>query len=76
LCTIEKLRALCMVEGAGLLVDEVFPQQDMRQWVLGSPYPTRFLFASIPAIMTEALGSVYRAIATHLIQKPVTPGSP
>ena len=58
-----------MVESAALLVDEVFPEQPVRQWVLSVPYPLRFLFASRPAILSEVLGIVYRCIATHLIGK-------
>jgi len=30
-----------MAESAALLVDEVFPEQPVRQWVLSFPYPTR-----------------------------------
>jgi hypothetical protein len=58
-----------MAESAALLVDEVFPEQPVRQWVLSFPYPLRFLFASRLAIMGQVLGIVYRAIAGHLIQK-------
>ncbi len=58
-----------MVECAALLVDEVFPEQPVRQWVLSFPYPLRFLFASRPAIMGQVLGIVYRCIATRLIRK-------
>ena len=58
-----------MAESAALLVDEIFPEQPVRQWVLSFPYPLRFLFASRPAIMGKVLGIVYRAIATHLIKK-------
>ena len=58
-----------MAESAALLVDEVFPAQPVRQWVLSFPYPLRFLFASRPAIMGQVLGIVYRCIATHLIKK-------
>ena len=50
-------------------MDEVFPEQPVRQWVLSFPYPLRFLFASRPAIMGRVLGIVYRVIATHLIKK-------
>jgi len=28
-----------MAESAALLVDEVFPEQPIRQWVLSAPYP-------------------------------------
>ena len=57
-----------MAESKALLVDEVFPTQPVRQWVLSFPYPLRFLFASRPAIMGQVLGIVYRCIATHLIK--------
>jgi hypothetical protein len=58
-----------MVESVALLVDEVFPHQPIRQWVLSVPFPLRFLFASQPKIMGKALGIVYRTIATHLTHK-------
>ena len=58
-----------MAESAALLVDEVLPQEPMRQWVLSVPFSLRFLFASQPKIMGKALGIVYRTIATHLIRK-------
>ena len=58
-----------MVESAALLVDEVFPEQPVRQWVVSFPYPLRFLFASRPAIMGQVLGIVYCVIAGHLIKK-------
>lgn len=58
-----------MAEAAALLVDEVFPAQPVRQWVLSFPYPLRFLFASRPEQMSRVLGIVYRVIATHLIRK-------
>ena len=58
-----------MAESAALLVDDVFPDQPVRQWVLSFPYPLRFLFATQPAIMEKVLGIVYRVIATHLIKK-------
>ena len=58
-----------MAESAALLVDEVFPEQPVRQWVLSFPNPLRFLFATRPAVMGPVLGIVYRAIAMHLIKK-------
>jgi hypothetical protein len=57
-----------LAESAALLVDEVFPKQPVRQWVLSFPYPLRLLLASRPAIMGRVLGIVYRCIATHLIK--------
>lgn len=58
-----------MAESAALLVDEVLPDQPMRQWVLSFPYPLRFLFAARPDVMGQVLGIVYRAIATRVIKK-------
>ena len=58
-----------MAESAALLVDEVLPEQPLRQWVLSFPFQLRFLFASRPEIMGRVLGIVYRVIATHLIKK-------
>ena len=58
-----------MAESAALLVDEVLPQQPMRQWVLSFPFQLRFLFASRPEIMGRVLGIVYRVIATQLVKK-------
>jgi hypothetical protein len=58
-----------MVESAALLIDEVLPEVPVRQWVLSVPFPLRFLFASQPAALGEALAIVYRAIAAFLIKK-------
>lgn len=58
-----------MAESAALLVDQVFAEQPVRQWVLSVPYPLRFLFASRPEVMGRVLGIVYRCIAPHLIRK-------
>jgi len=41
----------------------------MRQWVLNVPFQLRYLFASQPQLMGKALGIVYRAIETHLINQ-------
>ena len=58
-----------MAESAALLVDEVLPNQPMRQWVLSFPFQLRFLFASRPELMGKVLGIVHRAISSHLIKK-------
>ncbi|ODB89173.1 transposase [Candidatus Thiodiazotropha endoloripes] len=58
-----------MAESAALLVDEVLPEQPIRQWVLSFPFQLRFLFASCPQLMRRVLGIVYRAISSHLIKK-------
>ncbi len=51
------------------MVDEVLPEQPLRQWVLSFPYPLRFLFTSLPGGMGQVLGIVYRVIATYLAKK-------
>ncbi len=58
-----------MADSAALLVDEVLPEQPIRQWVLSFPFQLRFLFASRPQLMGRVLGIVYRAISAHLIKK-------
>jgi len=51
---------------AALLVDELFAEQPVRQWVLSVPYPLRCLFASRPEVMGGVLGIVYRCIVAIL----------
>jgi hypothetical protein len=58
-----------MAESSALLVDEVFPHQPVRQWVLSFPFQLRFLFASRPLITGQVLAIVYRTISMHLIRK-------
>ena len=58
-----------MAESAALLVDEVLPEQPIRQWVLSFPFQLRYLFASRPELMGRVLGIVHRALSAHLIQK-------
>ncbi len=58
-----------MAESAALLVDDVFPREPIRQWVLSFPFQLRFLFASYPDLMGRVLGIVYRTLATHIIHK-------
>ncbi len=58
-----------MAEGAALLADEILPEHPIRQWVISFPYQLRFLFASYPAMMGDALAIIYRAISTYLIHQ-------
>ncbi|MBT3039875.1 MAG: transposase zinc-binding domain-containing protein [Candidatus Thiodiazotropha sp. (ex Codakia orbicularis)] len=58
-----------MAESAALLVDEVLPEQPIRQWVLSFPFQLRFLFASRPQLVGRILGIVYRVLSAQLIQK-------
>lgn len=56
-----------MVESAAYLVDHVFPEIPVRQWVLTFPVPLRFLLAAEPEVLTEVLIVVQRAISSFLI---------
>ena len=58
-----------MAESAALLVDEVFPEAPIRQWVLSFPFQLRFLLARYPELMGKVLGIVYRTLSTHLIKQ-------
>ena len=58
-----------MAETAAHLVEHVLPEQPIRQWVLSFPYPLRFLFATHPAVLTQVLGIVYRAVSTFLVRR-------
>jgi ribosomal protein S27E len=82
-CHAEKLvafsckgRAICpscgarrMAETAALLTDEVLPRRPMRQCVLSLPFALRFLLARDPAVLTQVLAIVYRAIAGYVLNK-------
>ena len=59
-----------MAESAALLIDEVFPKEPIRQWVLSFPFQLRFLLARHTELMGKILlGIVYRTLSTHLIKK-------
>jgi hypothetical protein len=58
-----------MAETAALLVDHIFPEQPIRQWVLSLPFALRYLLATRPEVVTQVLSIVYRAISGHLIRK-------
>jgi ribosomal protein S27E len=82
-CTHERLvafsckkRGLCpscgtrrMVDSAAHLVDEVLPEQPIRQWVLSIPMPMRLLLASYPHLLTKVLSIITRALGSFLIKK-------
>ena len=58
-----------MADTAAHLVEHVLPEQPIRQWVLSFPYPLRFLFATRPAVLSQVLGIVYRAVSTFLVHR-------
>jgi hypothetical protein len=57
-----------MVESAAHLVDHVFPEVPVRQWVFTFPFPLRFLFANDPQALSAVLAVVQRAISTFLVR--------
>ena len=56
-----------IVESAAHLVDHVFPEAPVRQFVLTFPFPLRFLFAAQPDALTQVLVVVQRGISPFLI---------
>lgn len=57
-----------MNEGAAFLVDHVFPQVPVRQWVVSFPMPLRFWMARNPRLATVALQIFQRILKRHHIQ--------
>jgi ribosomal protein S27E len=57
-----------MVESAAHLVDHVFPEAPVRQFVLTFPFPLRFLLAAQPEALTEVLAVVQRGISTFIVR--------
>jgi hypothetical protein len=67
-----KKRGLCpscggrrMCDTAAHLVDNVFPEVGVRQWVLSFPHHLRYLFAYKKEAVTKALEVIIRAINGH-----------
>jgi hypothetical protein len=54
-----------MNEGAAFLVDHVFPQVPVRQWVVSFPMPLRFWMARNPRLATAALSIFQRILRRH-----------
>ena len=44
-------------------MDDVLPQQSVRQWVLSLPFALCYLLATRPEVVTQVLGIVYRVIS-------------
>lgn len=57
-----------MNEGAAFLVDHVFPQVPIRQWVVSFPMPLRFWMGRNPRLATVALQIFQRILKRHYIQ--------
>ncbi len=58
-----------MIETSAHLVDHVFPEVPVRQWVLSFPWPLRLLFASRPDALGRCLAVIVRAIQTDLAHR-------
>ena len=58
-----------MVESAAHLVDHVFPEVPIRQFVLTFPFPLRFLLAAEPQALTKVLAVVQRGISSFLVRQ-------
>ena len=57
-----------MNEGAAFLVDYVFPQVPVRQWVVSFPMPIRFWMARNPRLATTALNIFQRILKRYYVQ--------
>ena len=51
-----------MAEAAAHLVDHVFPEVPVRQWVLSLPHPVRYLLARHPDLCREVRGIFVRSV--------------
>ena len=58
-----------MIETSAHLVDHVFPEVPVRQWVLSFPWPLRLLFARLPDALGRCLSVIIRAIQTNLAHR-------
>ena len=58
-----------MADSAAHLVDELFPEKPVRQWVLSVPFQLRFLFATQPQVLSKVLTIVNRVISGFLIKR-------
>ena len=58
-----------MIETSAHLVDQVFPEVPIRQWVLSFPWSLHLLFASRPEALGRCLAVIVRAIQTDLTHR-------
>ena len=78
-----KARSVCpsctgrrMAEVAAHLVDHVFPEVPVRQWVLSLPHRVRYLLARHPALCREVRGIFVRAVHSFYSRRAKTQGHP
>lgn len=58
-----------MAQTAAYLVDHIFPQVPVRQWVLSLPIALRVLLAAQPALITPVLQVVQNAVERLLLKQ-------
>ena len=58
-----------MNENAAFMVENIFPQVPVRQFVLSFPIPVRFWMARNPKLITQLLEIYQRALRSHYIAK-------
>ncbi len=63
-----------MSDTAAHLVDHVFPERPVRQWVLSFPYNLRYLFAYNGKALSQALQIMIRVIRRYYLKKSVAIG--
>ena len=78
-----KARSVCpsctgrrMAEVAAHLVDHVFPEVPVRQWVLSLPNRVRYLLARHPALCREVRGIFVRAVHSFYSRRAKAQGHP
>ena len=58
-----------VAETAAHLVDHVFPQVPVRQWVLSLPIALRLLLAAHPQLLRPVVQVVQKVLARHLFKQ-------
>ena len=63
-----------MASGAAHLIDRVFPEVTVRQWVLSVPWPRRYLFARRPDLCSGVRRVVWRHLRRWYAKQAATLG--
>ena len=63
-----------MASGAAHLIDRVFPEVTVRQWVLSVPWPRRYLFARRPDLCSGVRRVVWRHLRRWYAKRAATLG--
>ena len=65
-----------MAEVAAHLVDRVFPEVPVRQWVLSLPHRVRYLLVRHPDLCREVRGMFVRAVQSFYVRRSRDQGNP